>query len=114
MSVSLLENFSHYLQAEVSRPENDRAARPLAITISREAGAGAVTIAELVRRRLTATDTTSSFSPWNAEIDEPTLYDLTLNTGRIGFVRAAEVIVEAGLRHHQEFAEHKGSLMVAV
>ena len=29
---------------------------------------------------------------FNAEIDEPTLYDVTLNTGRMGFVQAAEVI----------------------
>src|SRR3984957_18760573 len=44
---------------------------------------------------------------FNAEIDEPTLYDVTLNTGRMGFVRAAEVIAEAGFRHHQAFAESK-------
>jgi hypothetical protein len=97
MSVSLLENLSHYPQAQASRPENDRAVRPLAITISREAGAGAITIAELVRQR------------FNAGIDEPTLYDVTLNTGRMGFVRAAEAIAEAGLRHHRAFAEREGS-----
>jgi cytidylate kinase len=240
MSVSLLNNFSHYLQAQASRPENDRAVRPLAITISREAGAGAVTVAELLRQRLTAAETAPSSSPWavfdanlakqvlkdhqlppdlarfmaedarlpveaiveeilglhpsgwtlvqqttqtilrlaglghsivvgragniitarlpnvfhvrlvaplvtriqhsaeyyhlseaeaaklvreqdqarrryfNAEIDEPTLYDVTLNTGRMGFVRAAEVIAEAGLRHHQAFAERERSLKVSV
>jgi len=72
MSVSLLDNFSHYLQAQASRPENEHAVRPLAITISREVGAGA------------------------------------------GFVRAAEVIAEAGLRHHKEFAEREGSSTVSV
>jgi hypothetical protein len=51
---------------------------------------------------------------FNAEIDEPTLYDVTLNTGRMGFVRAAEVIAEAGLRHHQAFAKHEGILKVSV
>jgi cytidylate kinase len=244
MSVSLLNNFSHYLQAQASRPENDRAVRPLAITISREAGAGAVTVAELLRQRLTAAETAPSSSPWavfdanlarkvlkdhqlppdlarfmaedarlpveaiveeilglhpsgwtlvqqttqtilrlaglgrsivvgrggniitarlpnvfhvrlvaplvtrirhcaeyyhlseaeaaksvreqdqarrrylrryfNAKIDEPTLYDVTLNTGRMGFVRSAEVIAEAGLRHHQAFTEREGSLKVSV
>ena len=65
MSVSLLNSFSHYLQAQASRPENDRAVRPLAITISREAG----------RRRgsrspncsaneLSAAETAPSSSPW--------------------------------------------------
>jgi cytidylate kinase len=243
MSVSLLDNFSHYLQAQAS-PDNNRAVRPLAITISREAGAGAVTVAELVRQRLTAAETEPSSSPWvvfeanlakrvlkhhqlppdlarfmaedarlpveaiveeilglhpsiwtlvqqttqtilrltglgrsivvgrggniltarlpnlvhirlvaplvtqirhsaeyyylseaeaaklvreqdqarrrylrryfNAEIDEPTLYDVTLNTGRMGFIRAAEVIAEARLRHHQAFAERERSLKVSV
>src|ERR1700675_2868762 len=64
MSGSLLENFTHYLQAQVSRPENERAVRPLGITISREAGAGAVTIAELVPQRLTAAETEPSSNPW--------------------------------------------------
>jgi cytidylate kinase len=237
MSASLLDNFSHYLQGQVSGPESDRAVRPLAITISRETGAGAVTVAELVRQRLTAAETAPSSNPWavfdanlakqvlkdhqlppdlarfmaedarlpveaiveeilglhpsgwtlvqqttqtilrlaglgrsivvgrggniitarlpnvfhvrlvapfttriqhhaeyyhvseaeaaklvreqdqarrrylrryfNAEIDEPTLYDVTLNTGRMGFVRAAEVIAAAGLRHHRAFAERE-------
>src|ERR1700675_3872141 len=51
---------------------------------------------------------------FNAEIDEPTLYDVTLNTGRMGFVRAAEVIANAGLRHHQAFAEREGSFKVSM
>jgi cytidylate kinase len=240
MSVSLLDNFIHYLQTQASRPENDRAVRPLAITISREAGAGAITVAELVRQRLTAAETVPSSCPWavfdanlakqvlkdhqlppdlvrfmgedarlpveaiveeilglhpsgwtlvqhttqtilrlaglgrsivvgrggniitallpnvfhvrlvaplvtrirhcaeyyhlsedeaakfvraqdqarrryfNAEINDPTLYDVTLNTGRMGFVRAAEVIAEAGLRHHEAFAKREGSIKVFV
>jgi cytidylate kinase len=237
MSVSLLNNFSQYLQAQAASPEDDRPVRPLAITISREAGAGAVTVAELIRQRLTAVEAAPSLSPWavfdanlakqvlkdhqlpaelarfmaedarlpveaiveeilglhpsgwtlvqqttqtilrlaglgrsivvgrggniitaslpnvfhvrlvaplmmrirhyaeyyhlseaeavklvreqdqarrrylrryfNAEIDEPTLYDMTLNTDRMGFVQAAEVIAEAGLGHHQAFAERE-------
>jgi Cytidylate kinase-like family len=244
MSVSLLDNFSHYLQAQASCQENDRAVRPLALTISRKAGAGAATVAELVLQRLTAAATEPSSSLWavfdahlakqvlmdhklspglspfmaedarlpveaiveeilglhpsdwalvqhtaqtierlagfgrtilvgrggniitarlpnvfqvrlvaplltrfrhsveyyhlteaeaaklvrgqdrarrcylrrdfNAKIDEPTLYDVTPNTAGMGFVRAPEVIAEAGLRHHQAFAEREGSLKVSV
>jgi cytidylate kinase len=244
MSRSPLDNFSHYVQAQASGPENHRAVRPLAITISREAGAGAVTVAELVGQRLTAAETAPSPGPWavfdaklaeqvlkdhqlspelarfmaedarlpvesiveeilglhpsgwtlvqdttktilrlaglgrsivvgrggniitarlpnvfhvrlvaplvtrirhaaeyyhlseaeaakfvrekdqarrryvrryfNAEIDEPTLYDLTLNSGRMGFVRAAEVIANAALRHHQAFAGREGSVKVSM
>jgi cytidylate kinase len=38
---------------------------------------------------------------FNAEIDDPTLYDLTLNTGRLGFVRTTEVIAQLVLQHPQ-------------
>ena len=41
---------------------------------------------------------------FNAEIDDPTLYDVTLNTGRFGFARAAEVIAQLALQHHHDFA----------
>jgi cytidylate kinase len=44
---------------------------------------------------------------FNAEIDDPTLYDVTLNTGRFGFARAAEVIAQLALEHHQAFTEHE-------
>jgi len=37
---------------------------------------------------------------FNAEIDDPTLYDVTLNTGRLGFDRAAEGIALLALQHH--------------
>src|SRR5271166_852484 len=36
---------------------------------------------------------------FNAEIDDPTLYDATLNTGRLGFAGAAEVIAQMALQH---------------
>ena len=42
---------------------------------------------------------------FNAEIDDPTLYDVTLNTGRWGFERAAEVIAQLALQHRDAFAE---------
>jgi len=41
---------------------------------------------------------------FNAKIDDPTLYDVTLNTGRFGFARAAEVIAQMALQHHRAFA----------
>ena len=43
---------------------------------------------------------------FNAEIDDPTLYDMTLNTDRLGFTRAAEVIAQLALQHRHAFAEH--------
>jgi hypothetical protein len=42
---------------------------------------------------------------FNSEIDDPTLYDVTLNTGRLGFARAAEVIAQLALQHRRTFAE---------
>ena len=44
---------------------------------------------------------------FNAEIDDPTLYDVTLNTGRLGFARAAEFIAQLALQHHHAFAERE-------
>jgi Cytidylate kinase-like family len=38
---------------------------------------------------------------FNCEIDDPTLYDVTLNTGRLDFARAAEVIAQLALQHRQ-------------
>ena len=45
-------------------PEKAREPRPLAITISREAGAGGRTVAELLGLRLTAAEKTLAPSPW--------------------------------------------------
>ena len=44
---------------------------------------------------------------FNAKIDDPTLYDVTLNTGRLGFARAAEAIAQMALQHYRAFAEHE-------
>jgi cytidylate kinase len=236
MKTSLLEVFSRYLQAQAALPERARQPQPLAITISREVGAGGLTIAELLGQRLTA-EKTPTASPWavfsanlakqvledhklpldlerfmaedarlpveaiveevlglhpsgwtlvqhttqtilrlaglghtilvgrgasvitarlpnvfhvrlvaplatrvrhaaeyhhlseaeaaklvreqdqarrrylrrhfNAEIDDPILYDVTLNTGRLGFARTAEGIAQLALQHHHAFAERE-------
>ena len=44
---------------------------------------------------------------FNAEIDDPTLYHVTLNTGWFGFARTAEVIAQLALQHHHAFAERE-------
>ena len=44
---------------------------------------------------------------FNAEIDDPTLYHVTLNTGWLGFARTAEVIAQLASQHHYAFAEHQ-------
>lgn len=40
---------------------------------------------------------------FDADVDDPLLYDIVLNTGRLGFARAAEIVAQAVLRHHEEF-----------
>ena len=158
MKVSRLGAFDRYLRAQAALPENTREGQPLAITISREASAGGITIAELLAQRLTAAERTPDTSPWavfdanlakqvledhklprhaaasyhmseaegvklvkerdqarrryvrrylNAEIDDPTLYDVTLNTGRFGFARSAEAIGQLALQHYHAFAERE-------
>jgi cytidylate kinase len=36
---------------------------------------------------------------FNCEIDDPSLYDVTLNTGRLGFDRTAEAIAQLAWQH---------------
>ena len=64
MNGSQLDVFNRYLKAQVAVPENTREPRPLAITVSREAGAGGIIIAELLAKRLTAIEKTAATSPW--------------------------------------------------
>jgi cytidylate kinase len=45
---------------------------------------------------------------FNAEIDDATLYDLTLNTGRLGLAWSAEIIAEAAQKHRHRLAEAPG------
>src|ERR1700758_4752485 len=56
--------FTGYLQSQATIPDTAREPQPLAITISREVGAGGRTIAELLGQRLTAAEKTPAASPW--------------------------------------------------
>jgi len=40
---------------------------------------------------------------FDADIDDPLLYDLVVNTGRLGFARTAELIAQAAMRNYEEF-----------
>jgi CMP/dCMP kinase len=42
---------------------------------------------------------------FDADIDDPLLYDVVLNTGRLGFIRTADLIAQAAMRHYEEFLE---------
>jgi CMP/dCMP kinase len=42
---------------------------------------------------------------FDAEPDDPLLYDLVLNTGRLGFVRTAELIAQGAMNHYHDFLE---------
>jgi cytidylate kinase len=56
--------FGSFLQSQATIPETAREPQPLAITISREVGAGGRTIAELLGQRLTAAEKRPATSPW--------------------------------------------------
>jgi hypothetical protein len=58
-----IDVFGSYLQTQAAFPEKAREPQ-LAITISREVGAGGRTIAELVAQRLAATEKTPTSAPW--------------------------------------------------
>jgi cytidylate kinase len=42
---------------------------------------------------------------FNSEIDDPSLYDVTLNTGRLGFARTAETIAQLALQHRHALVQ---------
>jgi cytidylate kinase len=44
---------------------------------------------------------------FDADIDDPLLYDLVINTGRLGFTRATELIARAAMRNHEEFLKQQ-------
>jgi cytidylate kinase len=48
---------------------------------------------------------------FNAEIDDPSLYDVTLNTGRFGLARTAEVIAQLALEYDRAFAEREQAIV---
>ena len=56
MKTSHLEVFNRYLQFQTTLPEKKRQPPPLAITLSREAGAGGIEIAELLAQRMMAAE----------------------------------------------------------
>jgi CMP/dCMP kinase len=43
---------------------------------------------------------------FNSEIDDPSLYDVTLNTGRLGFARTAEAIAQMASQHRQALVQN--------
>jgi cytidylate kinase len=43
----------------------------------------------------------------HADIDDPLLYDLVINTGRSGFTRASELIEQAAMRKYEEFLKRQ-------
>ena len=42
---------------------------------------------------------------FDADIDDPLVYDLVLNTGRLGFARTADLIAHAAMRHYEDFLQ---------
>src|SRR5271155_4889586 len=64
MKTPLLDRFNRYLAAQAAIPDKARRPMPLAITISREAGAGGTTIAGMLADRLTAAGSASASTPW--------------------------------------------------
>ena len=50
---------------------------------------------------------------FNADVDNPLLYHLVLNTGKTDFAGAAEIIVQSALRHHKAFLQGQKSLRAA-
>jgi len=40
---------------------------------------------------------------FDADIDDPLLYDLVMNTGRMGFARTADLIAQAAMKNYEEF-----------
>jgi cytidylate kinase len=46
---------------------------------------------------------------FDADIDDPLLYDLVINTGRLGFARTAELIAQATMRNYEEYLKNQQS-----
>ena len=103
-----IDLFGSYLQSQAAFPEKAREPQALAITISREVGAGGITIAELLGQRLTAAEKTPAASPWavfDADLAKQVLEDhkLPLNLERFMAEDArlpVEAIVEEVLGLH--------------
>jgi cytidylate kinase len=50
---------------------------------------------------------------FDADCDNPLLYHLVVNTAKTGFADAAEIIVQAALRHHRKFVQGRNTLRAA-
>jgi Cytidylate kinase-like family len=101
--------FGSYLQSQAALPEAARERQPLAITISREVGAGGRTIAELLGQKLTAAEKTPASSPWavfDANLAKHVLEDHKLPPNLVQFMTEdarllpVEAIVEEVLGLH--------------
>jgi cytidylate kinase len=46
---------------------------------------------------------------FDADVDDPLLYDVVLNTGRLGFVQTAELIAQAAMGQYAEFLKTRPS-----
>jgi cytidylate kinase len=44
---------------------------------------------------------------FDADIDDTLLYDLVINTGRLGFARTAELIAQAAMRNYEEYLKRQ-------
>ncbi|HYY28877.1 MAG TPA: cytidylate kinase-like family protein [Chthoniobacterales bacterium] len=78
MKTSLLNRFNRYLAAQAAVPEKVHQPTPLSVTISREAGAGGTTIAEILADRLSAVEQAPASRPWavfDAELARQVLED---------------------------------------
>ena len=51
---------------------------------------------------------------FDADVDNPLLYHLVINTGKTGLAGAAEIIVEAALEHYEENLHSRASSVVTV
>src|ERR1700692_1553934 len=104
-----VEVFGSYLQSQAALPGMVRELHPLAITISREVGAGGKTIAALLGQRLTAVEKTPAASPWivfDSSLAKQVLEDHNLPPDLERFMTEdarllpVEAIVEEVLRLH--------------
>lgn len=50
---------------------------------------------------------------FDADVDNPLLYHLVINTAKTGFAGTADIIVEAALRHHRKFLQEHNTLRAA-
>jgi cytidylate kinase len=89
MKPSMLDRFNRYLAAQAALPDMTRQPVPLSITISREAGAGGLTIAGMLADRLTTDQPASTSTPWavfDSNLAKQVLEDHKLSPGLEAFI----------------------------